>query len=120
MAKIVATLSGQNLPKLEVPLTLVTDESSTDTVTVNGTLYTDFGWRRQTWHMPWTLLPEADYNLLKAIYNAQFANNTYPTLTIAKYGVNTPVRVKLNDQNIRREGMMITDIELTLIEKYAL
>ncbi|HYH16807.1 MAG TPA: hypothetical protein VD794_16360 [Flavisolibacter sp.] len=46
-------------------------------------------------------MKKADYDAMRAIYNTQFTEYTYPLLSIPFYGVeDQPVRMYINEKNI--------------------
>ena len=104
------TLQVPTVPFLDQPL-----ENATDIVTLGGDMYTDFISQRRSWKLRWAVLDETQYNNLKAIYDAQFSTSTYPTFVLPYYSINTPVRMHINDKDIRKDGCQIRNVEIELI-----
>jgi hypothetical protein len=119
---ITATLSNSNgsfeLPLLEVPLSEEIIDSSTDIVTLDNNMYTDFTPdTKRRWSFPFTTMSETDYNSVKMFFNEQFTLYEYPTLSIPYYGIDQiPVRMYLNTKEVWNNCGDIQNIELSLRE----
>lgn len=121
MAQIVAILGGAELPALHTPFIQQPIENASDQVTLDGTLYTDFVSQRRAWQLHWEILSEDEYNLLKSLYDQQFADEAYHDLTIDYYGLaDVPVRMTINERDIRNDGACMLNVNVTLTEKNAI
>lgn len=109
-------LDGQTLPEPNVPFLQKPTEAAKDVVTLGGYMYTDFTSRSLQYELNYARLDEADYTVIWDIYTSQFTDFDYPLLTIADYDIyNYPVRVIINDKDIRRDGCYIYGVTVTLI-----
>lgn len=120
MSVITGTLGGVTLPILEVPFLETPLENAVDITTLGQNTYTDFVSQKRQWELNWTVLTEAQYNALKAVYNTQFSTGVYPTFVVPYYSINTQVRMYINDKNIQSNGCDIVGVKITLIEKQAI
>lgn len=107
------SIVGQTVPFIENLL-----EGSSDLVTLGGVQYTDFLYQRRGWTINYEVLNEADYNAIRAVYDAQFTDYEYPDFTCSYYGVtNSSVRMYLNDKVIEKDGCRIRQISIRVIER---
>lgn len=88
-------------------------------VTLDGSMYTDFTANRRAWVVGWEKLKAADYDTIRALYNAQYANEAIPIVEIPEYGITAPMKLDISDRNIRLNGEIIEGFTLTLKEQYA-
>jgi len=49
-----------------------------ENVTLDGTMYTDFNSNRRAWVVGWNKLKAADYDVIRALYNAQYSTESIP------------------------------------------
>ena len=119
MSNIVIILNGQELPLPDVPFKMITDENATDNITLDGTMYTDYINMRRSWTMEWARLSATQYQVIRDIYESQFSTGAYPILVIDYYDIAVPVKVSINDKDIRNDGDCIYGVEITLNEQYA-
>lgn len=111
------TIASLTLPLLEVPLTESIIENSTDVVTLDANIYTDFITTKRSWTHTWTYMNEDDYDAVRAFYNRQFTEFKYPLLTIPHYSIaNVPVRMTINDKSIINSCGRIGKITITFRE----
>jgi hypothetical protein len=120
MSNIVIILDGHTLPMPDVPFTRPLEPNEADVVTLDGTLYTDFTNYRRVWNLHWGRLSVDDYQVVEDIFTGQYASGAYPLLQIDYYGVSVPVKVTMNPKNIRKDGCYMVDVEVTLMEQYAI
>jgi hypothetical protein len=114
---ITVSLNGTQLKRLEVPFLQRPIENARDVETLGGQVYTDFISQEREWSLTWRALTEAEYNTLRAIYDSQWTQYRYPTLDIPYYNVSgVPVRMTINDKDIRRNGCDIENVTITLRE----
>lgn len=110
-------LDGITLPIVHYPFTRNPLENAADILTLDGTLYTDFITRRQSWNLHWAKLHEDDYNTIKNLYDLQWSNKDYHLLNIAYYNViDQPVRMTLNEQDIKQDGCYMVNVDVTLTQ----
>lgn len=114
---MLATLGGLTLKEFTIPLLVTTLENSVDVTTLDFTMYTDFANRKNEWSLHWAKLDESDYDDLKAIYDSQFSTGDYPTFVFPHYSVDTPVRVYLNERDIRQDGCYMVNVTARLVQK---
>lgn len=87
------------LPALAPPLTTSTIEGATDVQTLDNNVSTYFTANKRQWTVKWDYMSEADFNALKAYYDAQWTEYQYPLLTIEHYSISAvPVRMYLDPQ----------------------
>lgn len=111
------TLGGVTLEVPTVPFLDKPVENATDVVTLGGDIYTDFISRRRKWSLRWAVLSDTQYNALKAVYDLQFTTFTYPTFLMPYYSINTPVRMEINDKDIRMDGCQIRNVQIELTQQ---
>lgn len=123
---IEATLTNgagtMQLPVLQVPLSEEPLEIAADVQTLDGNVYTSFVAQKRLWTLPWTVMSEDDYDLVKAFYDYQFTNFEFPTLSFNNYGTitNVPVRMYLNTKQVYNNCGDVENIELRFRETVAL
>lgn len=120
MANINTVLDGVTLPEpTSMNESIVPIES--DNITLDGTLYNDFGSVRRMWTINWKTLCKADYDDLRGIWDDQYTNKAYPNLTISFYSVsNVDVKMSINERDIYWDGEQMRDITITLKEQLAI
>lgn len=91
-----------------------------ENVTLDGTMYTDFNSNRRAWVVGWNKLKAADYDTIRALYNAQYSTESIPVVEIPEYGVTAPMKLVISDRDIRLNGEIIEGFTLTLKEQYAI
>jgi hypothetical protein len=117
MPNISGTLGGFTLPTFAIPFIEKPLENAGDVLTLDGTLYSDFVNQRREWEINFKVLSESDYDDLRAVYDTMFSTGTYPTFICSYYSINTPVRMRLNDKDIRFDGGCIYDVSITLTQE---
>lgn len=116
---MIAYLNGILLPTLNVPLTETPIENATDVVTADNNMYTTFAIsnNKKLWTLNWDILTEAQYNLLKSIYDSQFTTYQYPLLTIPHYEVeDMPVRMNISPREVWKYCGDVRSVVVTLRE----
>lgn len=117
MSNVVGTLGGLSLQPFNIPFEEKPLENAVDVMSLDSTLSTDFVNRRREWDIAWKVLTEDQYNDLKAVYDAQFSSGIYPTFIITYYSINTPVRMYINEKDIRKDGCEIWNVKIKLVQK---
>lgn len=97
-----------------------TSAIESENVTLDGTMYTDFTSNRRAWVVGWNKLKAADYDTIRALYNAQYSTESIPLVEIPEYGVTAPMKLVISDRDIRLNGEIIEGFTLTLKEQYAI
>lgn len=95
------------------------DAIESENITLDGSMFTDFTSNRRAWAVGWEKLKAADYDTIRALYNAQYATETIPIVQIPEYGITAPMKISLSDRNIRLNGEIIEGVTITLKEQYA-
>lgn len=110
-------LGGVTLPRLEIPFVRIPIENSRDVETADGNVQTDFVSLELEWRLTYSRLTKEQYDEIYEIYLSQFETGDYPTMTIDYYNVDdVPVRMRINEKNIKNWGKYIEDVELILRE----
>lgn len=103
---ITATLTGSgmtayDMPPIEQDFINTPTENSADVVTISGDMYTDFTSQESAWEFNYSTLTEEQYAAIRAIYDSQFTEYAYPTLSIPFFSLtDKPVRMYINAKNI--------------------
>lgn len=103
---IQATLTGSGmspyaLPPIEQDFINIPTENAADVVTLSGEMYTDFTSQESAWEFNYASLTEEQYENIRAIYDSQFTEYAYPTLSIPFFSLeDKPVRMYINSKNI--------------------
>lgn len=115
---IVVSVNGTDYPPIEVEFINKNLENAVDVVTLDSSLYTDFV---NNTHDQWTLqydsLTEAEYDAIRADYDAQFTDFAYPTLSIPYYEVtDVPARMYINEKSIWKHCGDVKGVQITFRE----
>lgn len=97
----------------------ITDPNVAKNVALDGTLYVDFYNNRRKWEINWDYLEPAEHNAIKALYNAQFTNETFTYFGVPALGINVPVYINIIDTNRKWNGSLIEGFGIILEEQYA-
>lgn len=114
---VTGTLDGLQLEPFTIPFLERQLENAQDITALDGTIYTDFINKKNQWELNWTILHEDQYNALKAVYDDQFSNATYPEFVCTYYSIDTPVRMYINDKDVRKDGCWIRNVQVTLTQE---
>lgn len=98
----------------------LTTPNESENITLDGTMYTDFINNRRSWVVGWEKLKAVDYDIIRALYDAQYATETIPVVEIPEYGVTAPMKIVISERNIRLKGEIIEGFSITLKEQYAI
>lgn len=96
------------------------DPIESENVTLDGTLYTDYVNNRRSWVAGWEKLKAVDYDIIRALYNAQYTTESVPIVQLVEYGITAPMKMNISDRNIRLNGEIIEGVTITLKEQYAI
>lgn len=91
-----------------------------ENITLDGSMYTDFTANRRSWTVGWQKLKAADYDTIRALYNAQYSSESIPVVEIPEYGIVAPMKLVISERDIRLNGEIIEGFTLTLKEQYAI
>lgn len=116
---VTGTLGGLTLPAFTIPFLRKTVENAIDVTTLDATQYTDFIGLKDEWELNFAKMDESDYNDFIGVYESQFSTGDYPDLVLPYYSVNTPVRMYINDQDVRADGCWMRDVQFRLVRKAA-
>lgn len=118
MTPITAFIDLLRLPSIEKQFLHTPIEATVDVITLDNNLYTDFtAQNASSWTFHYDSLTKIEYNAIRAKYDAQFTNYSYPLLTIPFYSVtNQPVRMSINEKDIWDNCGDIQNVVLTFRE----
>lgn len=119
MSSVIGTLGGVTLPNFTIPFEESPVENAVDVTTLDSTLYTDWVNKKRQWTLNWGVLNEVEYGQIYALYEGQFSGIDYPHFIISYYGIDVPVRIHINNKDIRKDGCEVWGVALTLTEQYA-
>jgi hypothetical protein len=114
---IIALLNGVQLPPIEQQFINTPQENAVDVTTLSGELYTDFVSIEHSWTFSYDSLTQAQYDVLRAVYNSQFTLFTFPELTIDFYDIeDQPVRMYINEKDIWNNCGAVQNVQITFRE----
>lgn len=115
---ITVSVNGTAYPPLEVEFVNNNLANAVDVVTLDNSMYTDFvNNTYNTWSLQYDSLTEAEYDAIKADYDAQFIDYQYPTLSIPYYSVSDiPTRMTINEKSIWKHCGDVKNIQITFRE----
>lgn len=115
---ITLSVNGNPYPALERKFISKNMELTTDNVTLNNVMYTDFsGNTFNQWTINYQSLTEAEYDAIRADYDAQFATNLYPVIDIPFYDVaDQPARMYINEKDIWNNCGSVEGVEIVFRE----
>lgn len=90
--------------------------NESDNQTLDGSLYTDFIGLNRSWTIKWPRLTDVQYDAIRALYEYQFTNETYLTLEIPYYSIDTIAKLEISAKDIKWDGCYIYDFSVTIIE----
>lgn len=94
--------------------------NESESVTLDGTMYTDFVNNRRSWVVGWEKLKAADYDTIRQLYNDQYINEAIPVVEIPEYSITAPMKISISDRDIRLNGEIIEGFSIILKEQYAI
>jgi hypothetical protein len=115
---ITSSLNGVSMPPIELEFLQVPVEKTVDIETLDNSMYTDFtGNRHSTWSYSYESLTQAEYDALRAAYDAQFTSYQYPTLSIPYYSVtDIPCRMSINDKSVWNNCGSVQNVQISFRE----
>ena len=117
MANLEVSLQSTALPMFRAEdFKELLNANESDNKTLDGSLYTDFIGLNRSWQIKWPRLTEAQYDAIRALYEYQFTNETYLTLEIPYYSIDTIAKLEISSKDIKWDGCYIYDFSVTIIE----
>ena len=111
------TLGGLVLEVPSTPFIEKNRENASDIMVLDGSIYTDFISNKKGWEINFGKLTAEQYNALRAVYDSQFTTLEYPTFDVPEMSINTPVRMYINDKDIKGYGDWVSNVTITLLEQ---
>ena len=109
-------LNGILLPPVETPFLRAPIEIAQDVEVLSGDLYTDFIGLKYGWSLKWDSLDEDTYDAIYEIYLSQIETGEYPTVEVPYYGIESLVRMKINEKDIWNNCGSVQNVNITLRE----
>lgn len=117
MANLEVSLNATALPMFRAEdFKEVLNPNESDNKTLDGSLYTDFIGLNRSWQIKWPRLTDTQYDAIRALYDYQFTNETYLTLEIPYYSIDTIAKLEISAKDIKWDGCYIYDFSVTIIE----
>lgn len=122
MSAIESTLTNDSgtitLPPIEQEFLHTPIEAAVDVTTLDNSMYTDFtGQNAHSWTYNYATLTKAQYDAIRAYYDAQFTDYEYPLLSTPFYSLSDqPVRMYINEKNIWDNCGDIQNVQITFRE----
>lgn len=96
----------------------ITEGNETDSRTLGGYLYTDWKNSLRSWKVSWKTMTQSDYDIVNALWLAQYSNGYYHTLQIDAESILVPVKIDRSNRKIKYNGVVIEDFFIILSEQY--
>lgn len=117
MANLEIDLNGTALPMFRAEdFKELLQPNESDNRTLDGSLYTDFVGLNRSWSVSWPRITDVQYNVIRTLYDYQFTNETYLTLEIPYYSIDTIAKLEISSKDIKWDGCYIYDFTITIIE----
>lgn len=117
MANLEVSLNSTALPMFRAEdFKELLNANESDNKTLDGSLYTDFIGLNRSWQIKWPRLTDTQYDAIRALYEYQFTNETYLTLEIPYYSIDTIAKLEISSKDIKWDGCYIYDFSVTIIE----
>lgn len=117
MANLEIDLNGQALPMFRAEnFKELLKPNESDNQTLDGSIYTDFIGLNRSWQVKWPRLTDTQYDAIRALFDYQYQNETYLTLEIPYYSIDTIAKLEISAKDIKWDGCYIYDFSITLIE----
>lgn len=115
---ITISVNGVEYPMLERKFIITPQELMTDVVTLSNDMYTDYsGNTYNEWTINYQTLTDAQYQAIRADYDAQKTTGEYPVIDIPFYGVeDQPARMFLNERDVWNNCGSIEGLEIVFRE----
>lgn len=117
MANLEIDLNGQALPMFRAEdFREILKPNESNNQTLDGSIYTDFVGLNRSWQVKWPRLTDTQYDAIRALFDYQYTNETYLTLEIPYYSIDTIAKLEISAKDIKWDGCYIYDFSITLIE----
>lgn len=117
MANLEVSLNATALPMFRAEdFRELLNPNESDNQTLDGSIYTDFIGLNRSWEISWPRLTDTQYNAIRALYEYQFTNETYLTLEIPYYSIDTIAKLEISAKDIKWDGCYIYDFSIKIIE----
>ena len=120
MANLEVSLNSTALPMFRAEdFKELLNANESDNKTLDGSLYTDFIGLNRSWQIKWPRLTDTQYDAIRALFDYQFTNETYLTLEIPYYSIDTIAKLEISSKDIKWDGRYIYDFSVTIIEAFS-
>ena len=117
MANLEIDLNGQALPMFRAEnFKELLKPNESDNQTLDGSIYTDFIGLNRSWQVKWPRLTDTQYDAIRALFDYQYENETYLTLEIPYYSIDTTAKLEISVKDIKWDGCYIYDFSVVIIE----
>lgn len=115
--KLTDSTDSQTYTLYDVPFT-DSEEGGEETITtLDGNVYVDFIYTKNTWEREFSFMKESDYLSLKGFQDRQRTTYKFPTLSIPAFNVtNVPVYLKISDRKTVDACGNVEDVKITMRE----
>ena len=110
-------LGGIALP-LYAEIIDTTEPNLAKNISLDGTLNIDYVNNRRSWTIKWNYITSAEYDTIRNLYDNQFLANRMPDFYIPSANFAVPVFINIKDKNIKWNGQMVENFQITLEEGY--
>ena len=110
-------LGGIALP-LYAEIIDTTEPNLAKNISLDGTLNIDYVNNRRSWTIKWNYITSAEYDTIRNLYDNQFLANRMPDFYIPSANFAVPVFINIKDKNIKWNGRMVENFQITLEEGY--
>ena len=117
MANLEVSLQSTALPMFRAEdFRELLNPNESDNQTLDGSLYTDFIGLNRAWEISWPRITDTQYDAIRALYEYQFTNETYLTLEIPYYSIDTIAKLEISAKDIKWDGCYIYNFSVKIIE----
>lgn len=92
------------------------DPGTSENITLNGSMYVDYMYRRRSWKLTWNIISRTTFSNIKTRYDRQFTNGVLASVHIPSRSINVICHLKINTMNIKFDDQWIENFELTIEE----
>lgn len=98
----------------------ITTPNVAKNITLSGEMYVDYYNNRRSWEIKWNMLTPEQYDLIRAKYDKQFAQDTMLMLIVNNLSLFVPVFMTISTKTPKWNGQQIVDFSIILEEQYAI
>lgn len=115
-------MSGQDPLEINDFTTVKEEEkpNSAENITLNGSMYVDYIYRRRTWTLNWNIISKTTFNNIKTRYDLQYTDGLLATVHIPERDINVLCHLQINTLNLKYDDQWIEGFELTIEEMGAI